>query len=233
MPLLKKEIRNHILILTLSDPESRNAFSPPMAEEFFKALEESTFNSVLLKAEGPVFCSGGNLPFYKNLKTKKEGLAHNKRITEILDHFQSLAVPKTCLVEGLCIGGGVELVAAFDKVFAAPQSLFGLWQRRVGLTFGWGGQDRLLKKISAKDLQNWLLEACTHSAYHAKDLGLVDEISISSQIEGKALQWIQDLESRGPLSRKTILENADNPKSVFESLWLGEEHKSALGKVKS
>lgn len=233
MPLLKKEIRNNTLILTLSDPESRNAFSPPMAEEFHKALKESRFQSVLLKSEGPVFCSGGNLPFYKRLKNKDEGLAHNQRITEILDYLQSLPVPKICLVEGLCIGGGVELVAAFDKVFAAPHSLFGLWQRRVGLTFGWGGQERLSKKVSSKDLQNWLLEARTFSSYQAKSVGLVDQIYLSSNLMKEALKWIDNIEKRGSQSQRTILQNHNDQKSAFNSLWLGEEHKRALGKVKT
>jgi enoyl-CoA hydratase/carnithine racemase len=103
----------------------------------------------------------------------------------------------------------------------------------VGLTFGWGGQERLLKKVSSKNLQNWLLEASTYSSYQAKRVGLVDQICLSSNLMKEALKWIGNIEKRGPQSLQTILENSEDQKSAFKSLWLGEEHKKALGKIKA
>ncbi len=230
MLLLKKELKNKILVLTLSDTKTRNAFSPQMASEFKKALKEQSFSGVILKAEGKIFCSGGHLPFYKNLKTKEEGLKHNQKITKILNEFENLSVPKVCLVEGLCVGGGMELMASFDKVYASPQALFGLWQRRVGLTFGWGGEQRLRKRVSEKNLNNWLLYGETLDVYRAQDIGIVDGVFLKNQLQEKAIQWIEKISQLGQHSLEAIYGQSGHQSHVFQNLWLEADHRKALEK---
>lgn len=231
MNKLDRDFIDGILFLTLNDSSSKNAFSPSIADEFLKSFRDKSLTGVLLKSTGSVFCSGGNLSFYKGLKSKENGLKHNRRIAEILDTFENLSVPKVCVVNGLCVGGGVELISSFDKVFATPQSLFGLWQRRVGLTFGWGGQRRLLKRMTQKSLDNWLLEASTLSAYGAKDLGLIDKVGLETAMESEAIAWIKSVQERGVKSLEAIRSEPDQQDQVFEKLWMDEEHLKALSKI--
>ena len=229
--MLKTQIKDSLLILELDDQESYNAFSPAMAAEFHKQLQENTYKAVYLTSNGhkSIFCSGGNLSFYKNLETRDEGLEHNDKIRFILNEFKSLKVPKVCYVNGTVLGGGIELISCFDRILASPHSLFGLWQRRIGLTYGWGGEKRLLQRISKSKLEQWLFQASTKSVYEAKEIGLVDEICLSNQAIAASNRWIDNVCSQGIESFEKIKSHED-PSKAFQALWLSEKHKKVLKK---
>ena len=172
MPLtkLKYSYSDEVLVVFLNHIESYNAFDIHMATELWELLEKEKPKALVLSNTGNTFCSGGNLKYYKALETKEEGVAVNQKIKSILNGINDLAIPKACFVQGSCYGGGVELLSCFDKTYGSPSSLFGLWQRRIGLSFGWGGGERLLKRLSESDLQAWLFEASTLSSYEALSL---------------------------------------------------------------
>lgn len=228
MPLLNHSVVDKVLHIELDDPEARNAFSPAMAEEFDLALKSHQFSAVVVTAKGPSFCSGGNLKYYAKLKNKDQGLEANERITQILDNFHKLNVPKACFINGTVFGGGIELVSCFDFVCSSPSSLFGLWQRRIGLTFGWGAESRLLCRLSQRDLKRWLLSADTISAYQANRLGLVDKVSLSNQGKKDCLQWLKASLDLGDEGLKAILDHDGESEKAFKKLWMTEKHKAML-----
>jgi len=230
MPLLKHYIKNDILFLKLNDPKSQNAFSPAMAEEFSQTLSSTDYKALILFAEGPFFCSGGNLHFYKDLKTKQEGMDHNNRILKILDELDSYIIPKACFINGACLGGGIELISCFDYICASPQSLFGLWQRRVGLSFGWGGGERLRRRIPLSQLKLWLSAASTLSVYRVKQLGLVDKITLPTKGLECCQSWIENSLKYGEQSLELILNHSKDDQEVFSELWLEKQHRDALKK---
>lgn len=232
MPLLRKEKKQDLLILTMDDPKSKNAFSPPMAEELANYISKETFKGLILTNSSSQFCSGGNLRFYKDLETKDDGLKHNQRISEILNQLDQLKVPTACFVNGACYGGGVELISSFDRVLCSPSSLFGLWQRRVGLTFGWGGQSRLERRLGAQMVNRWLLGGETIPSYEAKSRGLVDSIQLSSKGLETCIHWVEGVLRLGSENLDMILKEREDQEGVFQKLWLGKEHKEVLDKFK-
>ncbi len=232
MPLLKTETHDDILFLTLDDPKRRNAFGPSMVEEFYSAIQAPQILGVFVTASGSSFCSGGDLPFYKNMKTKSEGLASHQRISEVLQYFYNLPIPKACYVQGPCYGGGVELLSCFDFVVAHPASLFGLWQRRLGLTCGWGGHERLAQRMGVSPVTRWLRSAQTLSVFEARAMGLVDQIALHKPGSQLCAQWIKDISSLGTENWVTIHKNLDNQSVAFQELWFEGRHKQFLKKLK-
>lgn len=232
MSLLSTVLENKILVITLNDPLSRNAFSPQMADEFYQVLRTTSFSGLIVRANGSCFCSGGNLSFYKKLPTKAEGLKYNKRITHILSHLYELPQPTLALVNGGCYGGGVELLSCFDSVFATPASLFGLWQRRVGLTYGWGGQPRVEQKIGSRKAQSWLLSGSTLSSYQAQEWGLIDQVLLLENLLPCGFDHLNRQLEMGESELQQIKTSKDQ-NSIFQSLWLEGRHKDVLKKIKS
>ena len=232
MPLLRTEKKDQILFIHFSDSKSQNAFSPSMAKEFLSVIENETYQGLIVSHDHNFFCSGGNLKFYQGLSSKKEGLKVNQEITSILDKLNDLPVPKACFVNGPCLGGGIELLSTFDFVVASPKALFGLWQRRIGLTFGWGGQKRLLQRLKKRDLQNWLLGAQTLGVYRAEELGLVDLVALTNQGLKECEKWINSCLCLGTESLECILGKRENQEAVFSELWHGEKHMNVLKKFK-
>jgi enoyl-CoA hydratase/carnithine racemase len=146
-----------------------------------------------------------------------------------LKTFSELAQPKVALVSGDCFGGGLELLSSFDHVISSPQAYFGFWQRRIGLSFGWGGGTRWSEKNNRGDILKLALEARSICSEEAKNLGLIHQIVLDERLyeEGKkwlnsAMQWPEEsllgLRQWTP-SRET---------KIFENLWNSSSHKIAL-----
>lgn len=235
MKYFEFEIQSNILILYFQAPQTSNAFGIQEAEEFHKITQTHIKNGIqgiLLTSNESIFCSGGHLKNYAN-QSKEDGLKVNKRITHILEEFSQVPVPTLALVQGDCIGGGLEVISAFDKVFATENAFFGMWQRKISLTWGWGGGHRLKKRIAKKLLLNLLLEAKTFSSFDALNMGLIDKIYPQSMIVKRALQYFKQSETL-PKAPVLVVKAGDfkHEDKIFKKLWWNSEHKEVLAKFK-
>jgi enoyl-CoA hydratase/carnithine racemase len=231
MPLLSGKIQDATLILEFRDTSSRNSFSIRAAEELREFVEskKGAYEAIVFYAPGRVFCSGGNLADYAAMTAANPGRDVNRRISKILDDFSRLAVPTIAVVNGDCLGGGLELLSAFDTVLTSPHALFGFWQRRIALTFGWGGGRRLEKRIGAKKLTQLALSAATFGSLEALRIGLVDAVCVEPLLMSEALMRAKRMRElpKAPVQPLKDWETAEEQKT-FESLWWNEEHKAIL-----
>lgn len=223
--------QNNFLFVKLDSSCTRNAFSLKEAQQLQANLKDKNILGLVLTAEGSVFCSGGNLQEYASLKTKKQGQRINRQIAQALQILSSSTFPKLAVVDGDCFGGGLELLSCFDWVVATPKSFFALWQRKMGLSFGWGGYERLLKRCSERELKSWLLSAEIKTVYWAYDHHLVDEI-ISEKNKNMFIQnWMG---RHVQLSHKTyeVIKslNSKSERKSFDELWWSKEHLQLLMK---
>ena len=223
----------------LDDPQSRNAFSLKQAEKLAAALKLKSskleYDAVLVTAHGSHFCSGGNLSDYAGMKTPIQGKLVNRKIAAILDSLSSLPVPTACVVQGDCLGGGLELLGSFDYVVSVPEAQFGFWQRKIALSFGWGGRKRLARRLSESRLDQLAMSSRNLSAVEARDLGIVDQVVLSSKAVEAAKQWLERTASLPALPlrelKKSIGKKVDERK-FFEKLWWNKEHLNVLQKFK-
>jgi enoyl-CoA hydratase/carnithine racemase len=222
--------------LVFSDHSSRNSFSLETSRELLKILPqiEKTCDALLFRSEGRVFCSGGNLKDQVALGASKSKLA-NREITKCLTRLSQLSIPTIALVEGDALGGGLELLSAFDSVVATPHAVFGLWQRRMGLSFGWGGGARLKRLMPPGELTRLALESAPLSATEAKIKGFVDHLAPSWSARSNALALALRLASLPQASVKVMKElkqvsavEARREQIAFEKLWFGPAHKARL-----
>ncbi len=236
-----------ILQIALNNPSRGNSFGLQAAESLAAAIKKyapapkkqgQTLNSslpscrgLLLTAKGRLFCAGGDLTDYSRLTKASEGKKINRRITDILNQLSQWPLPTVCVVNGDCFGGGVELVSAFDKVLSTPDAMFGLWQRRIGLTFGWGGGTRLAQRLSTADLRQLAIETRSFSAYEALRVGLIDEIHLATQIKMRALEWLNkttQFQAEPIASLKSLSQDPRRERITFERLWWSPNHRTIL-----
>lgn len=230
------EHREKILIAYFNNSTQANCFGINCAKELLQILKYIKKNNVegfLLTSEQRVFCSGGNLTDYAKLKGKAPGIKINKEITKILNELAEISVPTICLVTGDCLGGGIEWISAFDTIYSTPAALFGFWQRKIGLSWGWGGGHRLKLRVSKKNLLNLLLDANCFSSYKAKDIGLVDRIYSQELIFEKGLEFLEKNKHLPKIPFEKI-KKADlkHEQKLFESLWMNSEHQRLLSKFR-
>jgi enoyl-CoA hydratase len=231
MGLLSGKVQDDILFIEFRDQISRNSFSIRAAEEL-KALMDNYRNkckAIIFTSQGRVFCSGGNLADYAAMTTADPGKEINRRITIILDEFERFPIPTICAVRGDCFGGGLEVVSAFDVVISAPHALFGFWQRKMGLSFGWGGGARLERRLGSHKLQMMALSGATIGGIEAQRIGLVDRVCIDPLIMEQAMSEARRLTDM-PKAPVAALKSftISNEQQTFEGLWWSDEHRMAL-----
>lgn len=195
-----------------------------------KALKkhlQTSYELIICIGQERVFCSGGHLKEYARLKKKDEGLKINSQIQKNLQALEKHAALKLAFVGGDCFGGGIEFLGCFDQIYSAPECLFGFWQSRLGLSYGWGGYARLQKKVSASFLKTALLQESLFTAQQLKTEGLITEILPHSGFSQKIQQW-QSLLSQNK-SKIEVQKNLDkNADAIFKKLWWTEEHLALL-----
>ncbi len=234
--LTSEIIHNHIYKISFKN-NKKNSFSPQEFDELEQLLDFASQNAdikglLFVSSDKNIFCAGGDLKYYSSLKLKKPGIDANKKITSVLSKLSNISMPTVACVSGLAVGGGVELLSCFDYIVSTNASFFSLWQRKIGLSFGWGGYAKLRKKITEHRLNQLFTSASPILSYQALKIGLIDQVVPEFKLEPAALSWLQrniDL-PLAPLVKMKSSEIKKNEQAAFEDLWLSEDHQAALDK---
>ncbi len=232
--LLEEHLSPHILKITLRDLKSANALSLEAARELKLIIRqlksrESRIKVLIFTGDSRFFCSGGNLKFYQSLKTKSQGAKINREISVILASLHRLPIYKMAWVNGDCFGGGLELMSCFDYIAAVPHSLFGFWQSRQALSFGWGGGARLAERTGLQFVTNALIASQTFSAAEAQQIGLIDDVFSRHEIEFQILEHAQKMIRSSDRVQSEIRKlNLKNEAQIFNKLWWSKDHRSRL-----
>jgi enoyl-CoA hydratase/carnithine racemase len=175
---LRLELSGRRADVVLAAPQRRNAMSPSLwrALAAVGAWLHDQADVVVLRAEGPSFCAGGDLDELG--RRPDPATAHLVRLER--SPARSLMVlgdRVTARVHGPCAGSGVELPAFAARVVADPAATFRLPEVGLGLVPGAGGTVSLPRRIG-RHRTAWLaLTGRSIDAATALDWGLVDEVA--------------------------------------------------------
>ena len=221
-------------IYFLDRPEHRNALDLKTSEEILelgkKLAKQKAPGMIIASRSSKIFCSGGDLKAYSKL-TRSQGLKLNQKIRSNLQKLSHLPLIVVAAVDGLALGGGCELALQCDLIATTPQAQFAFKQSALGLTPGWGGLERLLKRTSQAKALEWLASHRHISASEANRTGLSDFIFPRASLLKDSQSLIESLRSRVPLQTLKSLIYSHSPRletKVFESLWMGPTHKEQL-----
>ena len=164
----------------LDRPEKRNAFSAEMRDALCEALAlaviDGSVERVSLRGEGPVFCSGGDLDEFGTLPDP--ATAHAIRCTRHPARLlHALEARVECVVQGSCVGAGVELPAFAARVVARPDASFRLPELGMGLVPGAGGTVSLPRRIGRQRTAWLALTGAAIDVETAHTWRLVDAIA--------------------------------------------------------
>ncbi|MDQ2928459.1 MAG: enoyl-CoA hydratase [Pseudomonadota bacterium] len=198
------ERRGSTLVLTISDPPTRNTLSAQVIAAGIEALGAAESNddirAIVLRGEGTTFCAGGNLNGL--LERRAAGRDAQRQMLEHLHHFvESIrAYPKPVLasVEGTAAGAGFSLALACDLVVAAADARFAMSYAKVGLTPD-GGATWNLRRALPRPLMLkmiWLGEPVTAELLHSH--GLVTTIAPSGRAIDETLRIAERLAAMAP-----------------------------------
>jgi enoyl-CoA hydratase/carnithine racemase len=192
------------LILTLSDPATRNTLSPQVYTAGVEALNiaesDDEVRAVILRGDGDHFCTGGDLNRITGLRqagpqAQSDSIAMFHAFIESLRAFPK---PVIAAVEGWAAGGGMSLALACDLVVAAADARFAMSYGKIGLTPDGGGSWHLaqaLPRALALELL-WLAGPVDAPRLHA--LGVVNRVTDKGQALPEALGLAAKLAAMAP-----------------------------------
>ncbi|SMG58399.1 enoyl-CoA hydratase-related protein [Paraburkholderia susongensis] len=196
------EVDGPLLTLTIDRPEVLNAMHPDAHREFADAFDRYAADpslrvAIVTGAGERAFCVGTDL---KALDATGD---HTKPSTGFagITHRFDLWKPLIAAVNGLCLGGGMEILAACDLGIAAHHAQFGLPEPRVGLAaLGGGLLQRLPRQIGMKDAMALVLTGTRISAEEAKRIGLINEVAPAAELMTRARTLAQEILAGAPLA---------------------------------
>lgn len=144
--------RDTVAVLTLDDPERRNALSQPMVEEIVAALgalgADDTVGAIVVTGAGTAFCSGADLGNLVALTDAQGGDPTEVRgIYEGFLAFRDAPLPTVAAVNGPAVGAGFNLALACDVRIASPAARFDTRFAQIGLHPG-GGHTWMLERLA-------------------------------------------------------------------------------------
>jgi enoyl-CoA hydratase/carnithine racemase len=205
---LHTERRSHTLVLTLSDPATRNTLSPQACTAGVEALETAESSDeircVVLRGEGSHFCAGGDLNRLRGTRTRDDGAGPDMQLASIdqfhafVEALRALPKPVIAAVEGFAAGGGFSLALACDLIVAAEDARFVMSYARIGLSPDGGGSWHLARLLppSLALQMIWLPEPV--GAVQMQQWGLVNRVAPNGEALGEALQLADRLAGMAP-----------------------------------
>lgn len=201
---LRSERIGSTLVLTMSDPATRNTLSEQLFAAGIEALgvadADAELRCVVLQGDGGHFCAGGNIAGLRERRAADPSVQMQmlERFHEFVEALRACPKPVIAAVEGAAAGGGFSIALACDLIVAAEDARFMMSHARLGLTPDGGGSwhlARLLPRPLALQAI-WLAEP-----FGARELathGLVAQVSDSGRALASALALAERLAAMAP-----------------------------------
>ena len=209
---LKSTSDGQTLILTISNPEFKNALSPEIYAAGVEALNAAETNpeirSVIITGEGAAFCAGGNLQrLLANRQQPKEVQAQSiDGLHTWIDSIRTYPKPVIAAVEGAAAGAGFSLALACDFCVAADNAVFVMSYSTVGLSPDGGGSWSLARALPLHLANELLMCGARISAQRLFDFGLVNTVCSSGSALREALVLAEHLNARAHNALASIKE---------------------------
>ena len=201
---LKSTSESGTLILTLSNPEYKNALGPDMYAAGIEALNAAENNpeirSVVITGEGNMFCAGGNLQrLQANRRLAPEVQAQSiEALHNWIEAIHTYPKPVIAAVEGAAAGAGFSLALACDFIVAADNAVFVMSYSTVALSPDGGGSWSLARALPRALASELLMGAERISAGRLHELGLVNRVTSAGATLAEALVLAARLNARAP-----------------------------------
>ena len=200
------------MVLTLSNPESRNALSTEMYAAGIEALSVAEgsrdVRSVVITGEGKVFSAGGNLQrLQANRQRPPEVQAQSvEGLHSWIESIRTFPKPVIAAVEGAAAGAGFSLALACDLIVAAEDAVFVMAYSNVALSPDGGASWTLSQALPRQLVSELLLAGERVAARRLHELGVVNRLTPSGSALDEALALAEKLNAKAPNALGSIKE---------------------------
>ena len=206
-----------VLTVVIGRPGVLNALHPPAHRDLSRAFDLYAATpalrvAVITGAGARAFCVGSDLKARSQTNRDDHPPTGFAGLTRRFDLFK----PVIAAVNGLALGGGVEIVLACDLAIAADHAEFGLPEPRAGLAaLGGGGLQRLVRQLPLKQAMELALSGRRIKAEEACRIGLINQAVPANKLAAVVRALCDDILAGAPLAleatKQVMLQSLDQP----------------------
>jgi enoyl-CoA hydratase/carnithine racemase len=191
-----------VAVVTINNASRLNAMHSALMDEFIEKLSPLAADAllralVLTGAGNKAFIGGADIREMSALTNAEDGRRFITRLHRCCDAIRAIPVPTIARINGLALGGGLEMAAACDVRIAAQSAVFGMPEVKLGIPsvieaallpmlIGWGRTRQILlfgESFSAPEARSW---------------GLVNELVADNDLDDAVGRWLDQLLSCSP-----------------------------------
>jgi enoyl-CoA hydratase len=193
---------SRVAVVTINNASRLNAMHSALMDEFIEKLSPLVADAqlralVLTGAGNKAFIGGADIREMSALANAEDGRRFITRLHRCCDAIRAIPVPTIARINGLTLGGGLEIAAACDVRIAAQSAVFGMPEVKLGIPsvieaallpmlIGWGRTRQIL------------LFGANFSAQQARSWGLVNELAADDDLDDAVGRWLDQLLSCSP-----------------------------------
>lgn len=187
--------------------ERRNAITADMWQripELAREIDEDDgVRVVVLRGAGEVaFVSGADISEFEQRRTGVGAREYDIQNSVAFAALSRIRCPVIAMVHGFCIGGGCALALTADMRFAADDAVFGIPAGRLGLGYGAGGLDVLVRTVGAPAAKEIFFTARRFDAAEARAMGLANGVFPKVDLEAEVRRIAEGIARNAPLTMR-------------------------------
>jgi enoyl-CoA hydratase len=215
-----------VATLTINRPAALNALNSTVLVELDQAVTalsaDPSIRAVVLTGAGAKsFVAGADIVemsgYGPQAARRFASLGHR-----VLGALEALPIPVIAAVNGFCLGGGCELALACDLIYASDTARFGQPEVNLGLMPGFGGTQRLARRVGAARAAELIYTARQVKADEALRIGLVLDVVPLADLLARVHEMAAGIAAKGPAavraSKLAIARGLDAPLAVGNAL---------------
>jgi methylglutaconyl-CoA hydratase len=213
---IQKENNNATIFL--NRPDVHNAMNERLMNElttcFHELGKDNSIRTIILTGKGKSFCAGADLNWMKSMAkySKEENINDSRLLLNLYEAIYNCPKPVIGRVNGHAFGGGIGLFAVCDIIIAVPDCKFAFSEVKLGIipavisTY-------IVRRIGLSNMRRLFLTGERFNSEYAKEIGLLDYVIPSEELDEKIKDYIELFQSSGPnaiVEVKKLIDSCEN-----------------------
>ncbi len=195
---------DRVAVVTIDRPKALNALNPDtlaeLADHAAALAADREVRAVVITGSGDkAFVAGADIAAMENMSaTEARRFARLGQAT--FRALEELPQPVIAAVNGFALGGGLELALACDMIFASTAARFGQPEINLGILPGFGGTQRLPRRIGIARARQMIYSGDMIDAAEAERIGLVNQLAEPADLLAQSREFASKLATKAPIA---------------------------------
>ncbi len=200
------EDRGPIAVVTLNRPKALNALNAQVMDELAHKLDtlgrREDLRAIVVTGAGKAFVAGADIKAMTDF-TPAQAEAFARKGQILSDVIESLGAPVIAAVHGYALGGGCELAMTCDIILAGPRAVFGQPEVNLGVIPGFGGTQRLVRRVGLARAMELCVTGRLVKAEEAVSMGLASRM-VGDDVLAEAIEVAETIAAKGPVAVRLV-----------------------------